>query len=975
MGPKKGKGPPPPPPEEIHLFYIKNFAIVETKETSLSLTPTTVLPAPEKKPQIMAAEEDTTCGKMRMRIELNEQGCPDYQIKWVEEGDHDPKVRRECEELVKPKPGQKKETPTFNKEEHGLPHIKAAGWLKEPMTFPALKPKEEAPKKKRRRRKKKLKGKDSKGKKKRLHTSPSKSKKEAMKKDMAKKRGLGVGITRMYQEFGKDVKFEPITLRKIVHSFTGLVPGKNLRNFTSTRNQRATHFIEKNHSTGLIEPCRCKDSKGKNPCADWTEKDPCSSACLTRTMTRKDCTDLLDRNPCQCIDSKQKLSHNSSIAGDLCRNFPLRNKCKNFIVFPAAVNFENVNETPTSTKPTGDVSQEPNPLGYDTKTQADFASKPFVVSDIVGNEFIVDPRHTKRDGNYYIVTDTYTGDVLVIEPPKMVVLDPLTQRELVIDPNKPVGQNFWALSSAGTPITMNTYDKQPYIFEDSVTGARLLKDNTRVKAYSVIDPQSEAEVRINPLKADGRPYSYRNSAGRTFSIVPVVPGSTPILFEHPTTGETSILGGPVMIRDPKSGQMQYQEGPFTMRNPKNGQNINQIGPIMKRDPKTEHATVMANPRYVKNPKTGELILEPPVMYHIQDSGKIIVTSPEVDNEATRTMEKGKRSSGYEKKLGPYKVDGHEIELEHGRSTEFSENEGNVGINEVAEKETILAAYRDSNTPDGHYARDDSSNQEFNSKEYLRDDHISKKITQKLEVPTMDQLLNRMSPEHRKYLLRTLDELKVKEQMAMRSLIAKKKQVERCFLQTMLIQKEQKQNLFIQTLSEYFQYTRKNYNKIMFAKYVQDRLNEENENLVRLVNEKIGEENNLALDAMLINIEKQKVKVLAACNPKGTPSEYAERCDLSSYEPCRSTVSENTNKGFVRAMVIYKIFRKTLMDDYENAIERENALIRKEMSMSLEKEMAFIAKNIEKLYLKVTCGRFLAMPQKKKKDYCKEIVDM
>lgn len=132
---KKGKKSkrPAPPPEETNLLHIGNFATLQTNETSVTLTPIVVSPSPDKTDTMQAIEELNTCGMLRMHIELNREGFPEYQIKLLKPGE--PEMEELCQQRLAK---ENRATINYELEEHNLPAIKTAGWLKEPLVFPLL---------------------------------------------------------------------------------------------------------------------------------------------------------------------------------------------------------------------------------------------------------------------------------------------------------------------------------------------------------------------------------------------------------------------------------------------------------------------------------------------------------------------------------------------------------------------------------------------------------------------------------------------------------------------------------------------------------------------------------------------------------------------------------------------------------------------------------------------------------------------
>lgn len=791
-GKKKGKkGPPPPPPVEPLVFHIENFAIVETQETSLSVTPTVIQPMPDQPLSALAAQEETTCGQLRMHIEKNDQGKPEYQITYQKSGDPDPEVQEECKQRLLE--GKKKVYPPpqlgYKLEEHGLPDIKATGWMKEPLTYPVLN--------------------------------------------------------------------EDIDFRKI----------KN---------------------------------KPKSKGDKLVMENPHKSAKPHQTLDK-------DQTTPHGAKSKSK-GHEGSLG-----IWSSQRMLKEFMIYPAINNSPNLSNKP-QTMSGSELDQDLMPYNIDALEE--FIKKPFYATDnLTGKEIYVDPSQHKADDNgYYTVYDHTTGDNFVIDPPKLILLDPVTKKELVVDPRKPVGQYYAGQDEEGNPILMDTTEQQPYMYEDPVTGARLLVDQNRVKPFTVIDPRTGAEVRINPLQTDGKPYVYMDSDGVGYSVLPVMPGGTPIMYEDPESGEKAILGGPVMIRDPVTGEMKYQEGPFTMRNPQTGQSINQVGPIMKTNPDTGEVTLMSNPRYIKHPHTGELVLEPSVVYKMEN-GKAIPTMLDAEIEKAKELMLGKNMV-WDEKLGVF--------LSRDAQKKLAER------NQLREKMKTSA----SEEITGGYAA------------------VAK-------TPSLDSLLDGVFSKPDRKRVKKFIEVQAEDQREMiRRLMADKKKLERSYMQNLLTQKEKRQSIFIQNLIQHFGTRLRYYDKIMFTSHVQEKLQAENEQVTNQVEEKITSENNRALDAMLIEMENEKRRLLDECNQKGTVNEFSIGCKPIDQELCDNMEYEDTNAIHRRTMEIYKNLKNTALNTFNEALLRENELIRRELKLCLDKEMNFIEKKIDELYVKICCQKYL-----------------
>ncbi|KAL1458641.1 hypothetical protein WDU94_008775 [Cyamophila willieti] len=552
--------------------------------------------------------------------------------------------------------------------------------------------------------------------------------------------------------------------------------------------------------------------------------------------------------------------------------------------------------------------------------EEDFVRKPFSARDnITGNKIYVDPTKVTADDNgYYTVFDPSMKLNFVIDPPKLVVFDPITGKELVIDPRKPVGQFFSAFDPKGNPIAMDTSDQQPYIYEDPVTGARLLKDENRVKPFTVIDPRSGKEVRIDPMLTDGKPYVHMDDEGLAYSVLPVIPGTTPILFENPETGETTVLGGPVMIQDPETKNMKYQEGPFTMRDPKTGQTINQIGPIIIKDPETGGVRLMSNPKYVKHPQTGEMTLEPQILYDIQDNGVMIPVLTQSELEKAKFFQrhqKGAKDMIWDPKLGVFISPATQAKFNE--KTKFKELE-----------------------------------KSSNEKLLLGDGKIIE------EVPSLETLLEGLNMVDVKRIKKFMGTQTVAEQNNIQSIMSKKKQMERTFMRTLLNRKETRQNKFIQNLIHHFGNRLKYYDRVQFKGHIQENIQQENEKVVVQVEEKIRCENNKALDAMLIDLNNQKKKILTECNPIGTVSEFSIGCEGNTAERCDF---QNTDSdSYKRAIEVFNHFKTSNLKLFNEALQRENEHIRRELIECLRKELEFVESQVDELYVKVCCQKFLVI---------------
>lgn len=832
---KKKTGKKAPPPPEPFVFNIENFATVEAQENAVSITPSVVTPLPDKTPQALAAEEETTCGMMRMHIEKNYQGKPEFQIEYLKSGDPDITLRDNCEERIRRERGIpigiKKLPIPYALEEHGLPDIQAAAWQKEPLTFPVF---------------------------------------------------LNDGINfRNMKPRGYSSRIDSIL--ETVGSESGLLYGKK---------------------KGPDLPGTSKEVEKQQPSAEVSKSE----------------SKTVEKEEPHVSDNSAEIIEPTEVRSSALDIWSSQRMLKEFMIYNVTINDDVT---------TNQISQSFNFLEgedvdedimYDKEKLEELTQRPFVATDnLTERKILVDPSQlTPNDNGYYTVYDGLTGETFVIDPPKIIALDPITGRELVIDPREPVGQYYSVEDPQGDHIVMDTSEQQPYIYTDPVSGAQLLVDNKRVKPYTVIDPRTGAEIRINPLVTDGKPYSYVDSEGNVYSILPVVPGGMPILFKDPKTGESAVLGGPVMIKDPVTGEMKYQEGPFTMRDPTTGQNIKQIGTILKTDPETGQASLMTNANYVKHPQTGEFTLEPSLVYKMQPNGRLIPTLPESEREKAMAYSRNKKMI-WDEKLGLF-IDAN-------------------ASAKIMEHRVLLAEER----------------MDVNSSK----DNIFNKIV--ADARSIDSILNGMMLKSDRKKVKKVVALQVEDRDKMiRELMARKKLIERNFMQNQLLGKEQVQNTFIKTLIKHFGARLKYYDKEKFASHVHQRMLEANEKLMKKMEKKIAYENNKALDAMLIEMEKEKRKILETCNMTGTVFEYSIGCKTNVQEICDSNRRDlrKENVHYKRIVDLIKALKVKAMQKFNEALQRENDMIQREIALNLHREMVFMNKKIDDLYVKICCQKFL-----------------